>query len=295
MTLGQSFENEPNINIVANPVDPEPGERVSIQLSSFETDLDLATIRWSYGNVVQTGIGEKEFTITIPPTGTDIVSVSADISLTSGVNISKSISISIRSYDITWEAVGTRTPPFYLGKKIPIRENNIRVAIISPTSNIKQTVYKWSRNSSSVSSNNTARPFVDFKNSELDKKEFIEAVINSEGVISTKSLNVPISNPKIFFYKYSPLTGLDISKTIKSEVDSYENNVSIFAIPVGLNFNSKPYISWNLSGREISNQDNPYLLSFGAPDESGEVPISLKIEDLRSIYQEFTGSLKLNF
>src|SRR3990167_4570256 len=78
-------------------------------------------------------------------------------------------------------------------------------------------------------------------------------------------LQIPLTKPKVLFYEYDQLAGLNILKNVKNTVVGYENVVSLYAVPIGFNLKTKPSISWNLSGQSVNNQENPYLLSFNKP------------------------------
>lgn len=294
--IGQSFESDYGINLTANPSDPEPGEEVTFTLSSYETNLDLAFISWENGNEKMSGYGEKVWAIKTGNKESGSTSVSATIDLPNGSKIQKEISVSPAQLDIAWESKNVKAPAFYLGKKIPIRENNIRVAIVNPGNKARQTAYYWSRNGKSMqSSSGTGKYFVDFKNTELEKIEDIGVSIVSTGSQISRSIKVPMTTPKILFYEYNPISGLMTNTAIKNTVSSYEDTVSLYALPLGINKNSIKNITWNLSGNKVANQENPFMLSFGKPDESGLVPVSVEINDPNSLHQEFSNKLELGF
>ncbi len=296
VTLGQSFDSEPNIEITASPTDPEPGESVVLNLTSYEADLNLAYIVWTYGSQTKSGYGETQFTINTDKKNTGGIGVSAAITLTDGTKITKDISLAVSSYDITWEALNSKYPPFYMGKRIPIKENDLRVAVINPGNIPKQTSFTWERNGSSLKSKGSSiNPYVDFKNSELEKKENISVTITGLDNKAERSIDIPFTKNRIIFYGFDVLSGLKTEKAVINDLPGYEGTSSLLAIPLGLNLDSKPLITWNLSGEEVNNQSNPYLLSFGTPDKSGIVKLSAQIENLKSLYQEFLGSLSLNF
>ena len=294
--FAQSFTNEPSVTITINPTDPEPGERITATLTSYETNLNLAQISWVHNGKNKTGYGETQFITNVGNDETKTEAITAVITLSDGQKIERQLLINPTSFDITWEAVNTKYPPFYKGKKIPIRENSIRVAIISPNRNPNITSYTWIRNGTNIKnpSGNT-RPYIDFTNTEINKKENIEVAIVSKDKKANRNITIPFVNPKIIFYEYSPLTGLNLGNVTNDKVIGYENIVSILAIPVGYNNLSKNIINWELSNTSVPNQKNPYLLSFGAPDEKGVVNLTVNIQNAKTLYQEAKNSLALIF
>jgi hypothetical protein len=295
VSFGQSFNIPVNVSIEASPEDPEPGENVVITLSSYEADLDISNIKWTYESNTKSGFGEKTFTIKAPNDSGRQINVTAEITLADGETVNKQINLIVNSYDIAWEAVNTKNAPFYLGKRIPIRENNIRVAVINPNINSRTTSYTWSKNGKVLQSGKGIKNYVDFKNNEFNKEENISVKISSNGTTAERNLSIPFTATKVSFFEYSPLFGLNLGNSIKETVSSYEDITSVLAIPIGKTKNNNADINWVLSNKEVANQENPYLLSFGIPSESGIVPLSITIENLNSLYQIFKGSLKLKY
>ncbi len=290
-----TFESEPNISISINPVDPREGEEVTATLTSYETNLDLAYIKWSYGSVTKSGYGEKEFTIESSNTPGAQNNIDAEITLVGGSKVTKNITFSSMSYDLIWEAMNSKSIPFYMGKRIPIRENDLRVAVLNPSGG--QVSYSWARNGKSLQTkSSSANNFVDFKNTEIERSENITvSVIKPNSETKTSSISIPFTRNKILFYEYSPLVGLNLGTTIKNEVAGYDNTISVFGVPLGINKTLNPNIVWNLSGEDVNNQKIPELISFIRPDDSGVVRLNLNYDNPRSLYQEFKSALELNF
>jgi hypothetical protein len=179
--FAQSFTNEPAVTISINPSDPEPGERITATLTSYETNLDLAQISWVHNNKNKSGYGETQFVTNVGNDETRSEVITAIITLSDGQKIERQLLINPASFDITWEAINTKYPPFYKGKKIPIRENSIRVAIISPNNTPGATSYSWIRNGTNIKNpSGSSKPYIDFTNTEINKKENIEVSIVSK-------------------------------------------------------------------------------------------------------------------
>lgn len=290
-----NFESEPNITISTNPTDPREGERVTVLLTSYETNLDLAYIKWAYGQETLSGYGEKQFIIISKNTPGAENSVVAEITLANGMQITKNISFSSLSYDLAWETINSKNIPFYMGKKIPVRENDLRVVVLNPSSS--QTAYVWTRNGKAIQnkSSNT-RNYIDFKNTEIERSENIAvSVVKPNTDTKTASVNIPFATNKILFYEYNPLTGLSLGKTIKNATTGYDNTVSVFAVPFGINKIPNPEVSWNLSGEDVNTQKIQELISFIKPDDNGIVRLNLDYKNPRSLYQGFKSGLELNF
>ncbi len=93
-----------------------------------------------------------------------------------------------------------------------------------------------------------------------------------------------------------------LGKALDKEVIGYKNNISILAVPLGFTksnqstkLSKKLNASWNISGQDVPSNDNPLLLAFLAPNESGIVEITANISNPGLIFQEIAGKLDLNF
>lgn len=294
--FAQSLNGEPAITLSLNPPDPEPGEGVTATLVSYETNLNLAYIVWQHGNDTKSGYGETKFSTKITSDETKSDFISASITLSDGQIIEKQITVAPTSFDITWEATNSIYPPFFMGKRMPIRENSIRIAVINPKKTGPVLAYTWNRNGSAITNTGgSSKPYIDIINTEINNKESINVSIVSNNSVAERGVVIPFKKPKILFYEYNPLTGLNIGNTINDKVMGYEKIASIFIVPIGINVNSKNIFSWVLSGTPVNNQENPRLLSFNFPNTNGKVTVSVNVENLRSIYQEVKGGLELIF
>lgn len=291
--FAQSFTLEPSIAISVNPADPEPGESVTATLVSYETNLSLAYISWNHAGNTKSGYGETQFSTRISNDETRTDSITASITLNDGQKIEKQVSVTPASFDIAWESLNGKAPPFYMGKKMPVRENTLRVAVIGGSGTV---AYTWNRNGSALSNTGgTAKPYIDFTNTEIQKKESVTVSIVGLDKRASRSIQIPFTKGRILFYEYNPVTGLNIGRALSDTVLGYQNVISVFMVPMGINTNVKPTISWELSGLGVNNQANPYLLSFNAPTEKGEVQLAAQAKNTRSVYQEIKETLSLVF
>jgi len=293
--FGQTSSAEPNIDIIASPNDPEPGEEITISLSSYEIDLGLAYIKWAGENNTKEGYGETEFVVNAPNNDNDSYTARAFIKTSEGQNIEKSITVYTNTYDLIWEAVDTKYPPFYAGKKLPIKENTLRVSLLRPTTS-KQYSFKWQRNGKSITGKGGMNnPYVEFDNTEIQNKENVSVKVSNGGNIAERNIDIPLTKQRVLFYEYIPQFGLNTNNALNKSSIGYDGTVSVLGLPLGLSNNAKTEFNWNLSGDDVNSQENPFLLSFGKPEGKGVVKITVTIENLKSLYQEFKGVLNLEF
>lgn len=294
--FAQSLEIEPSINLNIDPIDPAPGDLVTASLTSYEINLGLTYISWKYNNIETGGYGKTDLPIKLNSAENKTEVITAVITLDNGQKVQKTITISPQTIDMTWEALNTKVPPFYPGKRIPIKENQIRTIVLNSDSNPKVATYSWLKNGSNiVNKNGSTNPYIDFTNNEAITKEKITVNVKSKNNESSKTIEIPFTKPRIMFYEHNPLFGLNLGNVIDGNISSYENIVSVFMVPIGFNKNMKPLISWVLSGQEVENQTNQYLLAFNKPNENGRVTVEVNVENTKTFYQEVKGFLELFF
>ena len=292
VTSFAQLEGIPNINISAYPADPEPGSRVTVKITSFETDLGLANIIWTGALPNLSGIGEDTFVFNANNTEEE-QNITAKIITNTGEEITKVVTITPSKTDLIYEAKNTYKPPFYRGKSHIVRESLIRVTSMQSGVFTNTSSYSWKRNGSSINSN---KSFIDIQNDEFNKKELITVTISNGDIRKEKSLNLPIYNSKILFYAFHPLYGIQHNVTVKNTIIIYKDIASIFAVPFGLEkTNAKNTAAWTLSDNSVNNGTIPLLISFIRPDESGIVRIALDFENPRKFYQTVKNSLAINF
>jgi hypothetical protein len=286
------FESKPNVSISAYPADPEPGSKVTVKITSFETDLGLANIVWTGALPNLSGIGEDTFVFNSNNTEEE-QNITAKITTKDGIEILKSIIITPSKTDLIYESRNTYKPPFYKGKSHITRESLIRVSSVQSGTPINTSSYSWKRNGSNINSN---KSFIDIQNDEFSNKELITVNISNSRNRKEKSLVVPLYNPKIVFYAFHPIYGIQHNIVIKNSIILYKDIASIFAVPLGIEkTNSKIATSWKLSENSVNNGSVALLLSFIRPDESGIVAISLNFENPKKFYQSVKNSLAINF
>jgi hypothetical protein len=127
------------INVETIPDNPQPYQDVTINLTSYATDLNKAIITWQGVNSSQnlSGIGKTSYTF---KAGGPNTTNTFDITITpvgSNNTISKRITISPSEIDILWESVDGYTPPFYKGKALPTLGSSIKVVAVPNTNTIK--------------------------------------------------------------------------------------------------------------------------------------------------------------
>lgn len=296
---------EEEISVETIPNNPQPYSDVTIIISSYATDLNKAIITWT-GNTgaVLSGIGKTSYSFT---TGGPNTSVYFDINITpvgTMTTISKRVIISPSEIEIMWESVDGYTPPFYKGKSLPIAGSIIKAVAIPNTNTIKSgsgsISYTWKNSDKTVleSSGYNKNSYV-FKNSLFDTVNKITVVASSVagnyGAEST--IEIPIYNPKLIFYKKSPSEGTFYNNALDDNSFMTEDEMTIVAEPYFLslanNENNITY-TWKINDESISTPSKKTELTVKPTSRGGYATINLLIENINELYQEVSNSLKLN-
>lgn len=144
---------EPTLGIKITPEIPGPFENVTINLTSYSTDLSRALINWSVdGKTSLSGYGRVDFSINSPAVGSQ-KTINISIVTQTGVSIERTVVIAPQDVDLLWESLDSYVPPFYKGRSLPSREGLIKITAVPSLRNSigskldeSDLVYSWSQN-----------------------------------------------------------------------------------------------------------------------------------------------------
>lgn len=302
--LGEIGVQDTDISIETIPENPEPYKEVSINLTSYSTDLNKAFIEWKNGSkVVLSGIGRTSYSFTaLGPNTNTLFTVGITPSET-GTQILKQVSIAPSDIEVFWEGVDSYTPPFYKGKSFVSQEGLIRVVAIPNTNRAQSTktnmVYTWKNNGKTVqSASGYGKDSYIFANSELNNTEKVTVTASSvDGSYNaTKTIRIPIVSPKIIFYKKSPTEGTLYNHALSNGEFVSEEEVTLVAVPyfIGLVGNeSKFTYNWKINNKDIDTPSKKTELTIRPSTRGGYADINLTMENLSTFFQKVSGNLKI--
>lgn len=295
---------ETDVDIQIIPQNPEPYQDVTIKLVSYAVDLNKAIIEWRSGSkVVLSGYGKTTYSFrTFGPNTTTIFDVT--ITPASSLNsITKKIGISPSEVDVFWEAVDGYTPPFYRGKSFVSREGKIKIVAIPNTNTIKEgkgnMTYTWKSNGNTIqNASGYNKNSYSFQNDPLNKNEDISVTVSSvDGKYNaTKNIIIPIVEPKIIFYKKSPTEGVLYNKSLDGGYFMEENEITVVAEPyfLALKGNEVSFVyNWKINDEKIVTPLKKTEITIRPSARGGYAMISLTIENLRTLFQQVKGDLKI--
>lgn len=296
-----------DITIDTIPSNPEPYADVTIQLSSYSTDLSRAMIQWRNGSsLVLSGYGKVTYSFKAPgPDSTAVFTVSIDPA-EGGTTITKQVVISPSEIGLLWQAVDSYTPPFYRGKAFPSSEGIIKVVAIPTSTSIKQgkgnISYTWStgdNNDAQTDGSGFNKDSFTFKNSQLHATEKVAVTATSvDGRYNAaNTIDVPIVDPKIIFYKRSPTEGVLYNQGYTTEISVPEDEATIVAAPYNLalvgNENQFTY-SWKINDEDIETPSKKTELTIHPTDHGGYATVDVVFENLHTLFQKVSAQVKLD-
>jgi len=299
-------QNE-EINVETSPSNPEPYTEVTITISSYATDLTKATIIWrDQTGILSSGIGKINYTFTTEGPDTTNYFIVEITPVESMGTITKNIRITPSEIEVMWESVDGYVPPFYRGKSLPVSGGFIKAVAIPNTSTIKSgsgsLTYTWKNSGETVAdASGYNKNYYKFKNSMFDKVNEVTVVASSVGgnYAAEKTIEIPIYEPKIIFYKKSPIEGIFYNNALNKEatMGEAESEMTIVAEPYFFSLNDKINdldYSWKINGSMITTPSKKAELTVRPESRGGYATIQVIIENMDEIFQKVSKELKLN-
>lgn len=296
---------EEEISAETIPTNPQPYQDVTINLSSYATDLNRAIINWQgESGTVLSGIGKTSYSFKTEGPNTSVV---FDISITpvgSMSSISKRVVITPSEIEIMWESIDGYTPPFYKGKSLPVSGSYIKAVAIPNTNTIKSgsgsMAYTWKNGDNTVlDASGYNKNSYTFKNSMFDETNRITVVassVNSNYKAET-TIEIPVYKPKIIFYKKSPTEGTLYNNALDKESEMTEEEITLVAEPyfTSMKENDRNFIyKWQVNGKGIPTPSKKTEITLRPTSRGGYALVDLSIENLNDLFQKVSNQLKLN-
>lgn len=294
-----------DITVEMSPRNPEPYQDVTIKITSYSTDLDKAIIQWKNGSkVLLSGYGKTSYSFTTSGPNTNN-SINIVIQPSDSIDvINKTVTINPSDIEILWESVDGYTPPFYKGKSLVAPESTIRAVAIPNTNTIKSgggnITYNWKNADNLVSkaSGYNKNSYV-FKNNQINKVENITVSASSVSntYSATKTINIPVTSPKIIFYKKSPTEGVLYNQALVDNTTMKEDEMTVVATPYFMSITPDNggdlNYSWKINGNSIDTPSKKTELTVRPSSRGGTATIGFTLENLRTFFQKASDQLKL--
>lgn len=296
------------VSITTSPTLPRPGDMVTIELSSYGTDLERATISWKENAATKTsGIGITAYE-TIAPNDGSVKTVTADITLLTGQLITKTINITPEEVDLLVESLDGYTPPFYKGRSLPVRESLIKVSALPQITggvDSKDMVYTWKQDFKSRPdfSGYGKRYFV-YKNAFLDQSDTIGVTASTRtGSMAAKDeRTIALYAPVILFYEDHPSRGLLLHRTLTNPFTMNETEMTVRGVPYyvsaatrGDDTSTNLSFGWTINGAATS-APAKHAITLRKPEGSGgNAVLNLSVKNAGSTFQSIAKGITLRF
>lgn len=299
----QVQENE--ISVDTSPHNPGPYQDVTINLSSYATDLSKASIVWQEGSkTVLSGYGKTSYSFKTDGVGTYKI---FKINITPAGSMSsliKKVAIYPSEIEIMWESVNGYTPPFYKGKSLPVSGSLIKAVAIPNTETIQSgngnISYTWSNSGSVVASASgyNMNSYI-FKNSIFDDKEndiTVSASSVAGNYSAEKNIKIPLYDPKLIFYKKSPTEGVLYSTALNKETSmENEGEMTLVAEPYFMTTkeNNNFSYTWKINGELVQTPSKKTEMTVRPASRGGYATMNLVIENIGELFQKVSNTLKI--
>jgi hypothetical protein len=184
------------------PLDPQPGQQVTVTAQSYAADLSQDMLVWTYnGKTIGSSTGQTQITVTAPAagnTGTIVVTASGS-DLDSA--ITASLTLRPGSVDLLWEGADSYTPPFYKGRALPSSQGIIRVVAVPSINAPRQMSFDWTQNDNALpSQSGFNKSSLLFQNDSLVSTEHISVTESGGNFSGNGSVDITPGDPGIVGY-----------------------------------------------------------------------------------------------
>ncbi len=304
----QNFGVSEVVNIQMVPEIPKAGDNVYVYLTSYATDINVASITWRVnGKTIKSGTGEKVFNFTM---GRDdqITTLGITVKTTDSGTIEKNIDLKPASVDLMWESHGF-VPPFYKGKSLFAHQDKVTVIAFPHIKNAngvdinpKNLTYKWKRNSSVVETlSGYGKNTFTFEGSLISRAVTVSVEVTSDNGQAFGSIVLNPVEPTIIIYKKDPTYGIQFQNAIGSSLAlNNTNEITVIGMPFffdGDELKNKSLVNtWSINGKPLNNEKSQWAQTFRPGEGSvGSSNISLTVESTDKILQSDSHIFNLVF
>lgn len=294
------------VEISMEPETPAPGNRVTVSVESFSTDLAGASIVWLVdGKNFAKGTGKKSIEVVAPSLGKKMT-VLASILTIEGREVKKSITINPGGVDLIWESEGF-TPPLYKGKAGFAYQNVVHITAIPhlPGTNgleadPKTLLYKWTNNDQVVQDQSGyGKQSITLQNDLPRENDLLVEVSSPTGDKKAAArMYLEPGKPAITLYEADPLYGVLYNKSISDSFHLSNQEVTIQAVPFNFSIfkNTSLTFNWVINSLErddLSRNESITLRTKG--DTEGTSHVALSIRNPLNILQGADAALSVQF
>lgn len=286
-TLAQSS----GVTIETAPLYPEPGERMTVEISSYTVNLSESFISWyAKGQTLKEGEGVTSISFITP---NERIRITAQIITPDRQEIVTFVDVSASSVDLLWEAPNSYTPPFYKGKALPGPESLVKFTAIpisdSSINSAQNSQFYWEHNQEENSRNNgRGKSSFSVILSPLRNQETVSVRTITSGRTATAETTISFFPMSASVYPLSSGGEPFILRSLRNG-DVVNREVTFFSAPYGA---SPKYLDnrtisflWRLNRIQVSPSSRPFITTI-TPGSLTEQDLSIEFEMIDSLFDK---------
>lgn len=295
-----------NATITLEPEHPGPYEKVTLTLSSYSFDVDLASINWFVnGKTALAGPGERSFTITTGGVGESSL-VKARVLLVNGEEIEVDTLLSPQGISLIWEAPESYTPPFYEGRSLPAEGSSVHL-VAEPTISFQgrrvppeDLAYSWYSNGELITSaSGRGKRSATIPLEYLSNSTKIRVVArDTNGNTAAKEITIYPAEIRPTFYLRDPTLGVDYTKNLGGRFET-TGEFTLAFVPYFFSTNnglgSSVRYAWALDGLPIEPETNTALTFRPQESAAGLRTLTVNVNNSKRKLQKAVGKLTILF
>ena len=301
-----------SVEVKVTPEYPGPNEDVTIEIISYQTDLQRAKITWeSGGRVLSSGFGVVKQSIRTKNVG-EKISLAITIRTYEGLYITKSVSVLPLDLEMQWEA-STYSPAFYRGKALPSPRSEIKVVALPNFTDAnkkrisdKDLVYVWRAQNGTILNQGYGKNFAYTPAPDgagFERPIDVEVSSLNNALRAKKRFFITSFSPIIQLYEDNPLLGIVYDQTLKQEVILSNDEIAVRGEPFFFSRAQKDAgklsYRWTQNGKNIANENGQGVIFRQGVDQEEETStisrIDLSVKNPESIFEGASRSFTVRF
>jgi hypothetical protein len=271
------------------PSIPQPGDSVSIRVTSYSTDLGKASIAWLRdGQVVAEGIGLRLFSFTAPEAGQQ-TKIEMVAQKEGGGTVRKSFTVTPADLDLIYE-VQTYAPVLYEGRTEFTNSSTVRLVampdFVDPTTGLRvppeELVYTWRIDGAvDQEASGYGRQTAETTGKLISRGIEVELVVEAikSPLKARVFATIQDQRPEVVMYEDHPTYGVIFEHALGT--DPYpvrESEISLVAIPYSMDIFSlsdpRVKFSWSTIG---GRGEGPTAIFANERGEEGVFPVRARV------------------
>ena len=245
-----------SFTVKASNSNPDPGESVTVSVSTFAFDTTAASYQWYINGVRQSeasGRGKTQLTLTAGKEG-ETKTVSVDVTTPDGQNKSGSVTIRPATATLYWWT-DTSVPYWYKGKALPSVGARVSVLALPNVSNPSALSYQWEFNAGFLQqASGVGKSSYSFTISLPVEEQVGITMKHPAGTFEkTRSIGIRPATPLVGIYEVRPLRGVVFEKKLNEFRAPSGEPYDFVALPFFFpkeRQNNLNYL-WTLNGKDI--------------------------------------------